>query len=213
MRVSPIDNFNSITAIKRNRKLEKPSTESVQNIDTVSFKGSYESVFRDSLHKKVTTYAEYKELFANLTSAVRAIPNVLISKKIKQYSSENFFWARRHYDGDLDFSKKREEVLFKTRDGIPLLTVNKESIDFYSINNDYKPNTCDPYYVDYIRFSRDKDENLCLSRPLSEIIIWWPSGNLKEDIGYVDHDGRISHHKYYKQDGTPDGWKNFFLGT
>ena len=213
MRVLPINNFNSIIGVKKNGKLENPKSETVQYADSVSFKANYDTVFTEVLRKKITTYADFKDVFAMLTNAVRKIPHVLISKKIKQYSPENFFSARSYYDEVLDFSKNMEEVLFKTAAGTPLLTVSRETIDFYPTNNNYKPNACEPYEGDYIRFGREDDTTLCFSKPLREITIWWPSGNLKEDISYVDHSGRISHHKYYKKDGTPDGWKNFFLGS
>lgn len=211
MRVLPINSFNKSFVVKNNKKFDNSTVETVTKADSISFKSSYESVFREGLYRHIDRVYQFKELFEQLVKSVRTAPECLIAKSLKQYTPTGFEEAYGYYrkgiDGPLD-----ERVLFKTRAGSPLMTACLDTIDFYAPGNNYTPNSLKAFHGDYIRFSKEEGD-YCLSRPLHEVILWSSTGRIKEDIKYVDHDGRISSHKYYHEDGTRNGWKNFFFGT
>ena len=208
MRVFPVNNYSVSTNLKKGSRLEKPTVETVQNNDSVSFKANYESVFRDGLRTEINSTRKFRNLFANLMESVQNVPGCLIAKEFIPTDFDvafNFF--RREINDPLD-----NIVLFKTKSGNPLMVATNTSLNFYSPDSNYDPNALESFCGDVIRFSKE-DDDYCLSRPLHEIILWSSSGKLKEDIRYISHDGGIASHTYYKKDGSEDGWKNFFFGT
>lgn len=213
MRVLPVNNYNFSLGLTKNRKSEKPTVDSVQKGDTVSFKRSYEVVYQEALKKNVSSFATYSNLFKELVHSLNNFQGILISRTLGGAMIDKFDTAYSTYKSCIK-SPLEEQVLFKTKDGRPLVVVNQESIDFYALDNDYVAGSLEPYNGDYIRFNKDSNNDYCLSRPCREIIIWGTTGNLREDIGYVSGLGDgISHHRFYNRDGSSNGWKNFLFGS
>ncbi|MBQ7764436.1 hypothetical protein IJ384_03590 [bacterium] len=211
MRVLPVNNFVVSTKLKKNNRLEKPTTTS-QESDTVSFKSAYRSAYQEGLRKFLDTRTDALKLFNSL---------------IESFNPE-YLYNKVHYLFDknyklIDFVENsyiEEDVVVERGSGKVLMDVAQGSVNFRDPDR-----KCSP-----ISFWC-QDDDLFVKRPGNEfnyeddcwaIYRFRPCITIKDDY-YKRRYGTIKEYQevcpsgivkqiYYDKYGREDGLKNFFFG-
>ena len=217
MRVLPINNFKTPNNLTKTRVLEKPTVETVQNTDSVSFKGNYRQVFQESLRKNIKDCHACRVVYENLIKAVSS----------ERLSTRSIYFLNKPFTYLTEISSNANEVVATcARTNKNLLTIEGGAMNFFNPDGGTLP----------IKFFYDGDA-YCIERPgntfnfhdlTSELLVFreerlldYLTGRIKSfDEAYVtikermvvDGEGRVSSHTYYDTDGHKDFWKTLLFG-
>lgn len=208
MRVSPINNAYLQYSLINNKKTKSTAPDKISNVSFGNIT-SYKEAFERALRTPVRNYGDFQAIYKSLQAPLKS-------------------WVlTRHEDFGDDFdctmlavnrvtsllAGKDKEILFAEEYnwGPVLAYINPKEkfITFLPPNNDYKLNQGRSHNT-YISFALLGDGH-SFARPKEYMEFWESTGKLREKIDYSGN--MILKHKFYKQDGSENTLKNFFMGT
>ena len=208
MRINTINSMDKLYGVNNSLKFKSVKTNDIFNMpeDTISFKG-YNSAYKKAATMDFSKFTNVQLMFKELFNAAEKEPGVSVAfKDIFRDVSDLRATLKRaaFYHGD---NKKCEVVMASSKYEPPLVEVEEEGIIFR-----------DPIYGiagrGNIVFSMEKGK-VSVNRG-HDFHEFFPSGNLRLRWDFIadnrENGGGITNKKYYKEDGSEDFWRNYFLG-
>ena len=193
MKVQPIISYINYQGKRTNKIYKTTAQEPIQNIDTVSFRGNYYSVYKTALETSIKNLSDCRRLFDTLKAGVLSEKlstknEYLISKGLMQLISE------------AENTSSSKIIAKSSKYPSQLMSLDGGAVNFHHPEHGEFGNGNISFYKD--------DDIVCLVKGGNNYG-FWPNGRIKEYF-YACSDGKITDHVYYNEDGSKSFWKNLF---